>query len=160
VLARPDARTAAIVGAGVQGILQLEMLLLVRPISGARVYDISPDCAREFATRHSSRLGIEIEPVDKLGVALREADIVVTATWSNEAFLHPGVIGPGTHITTLGADQPGKAEVSADLLRSSLFICDDRDLAVTMGAAGGVGVGAEVIDADLVKSSPGCIQAA
>jgi len=149
VLARPDVRMVAIVGAGAQGILQLETLLLVRPISGARVYDISTDRAREFAARHGSRLGIEIEPVDKLGTALRNADIVVTATWANEAFLHPGMIGPGTHITTLGADQLGKAEVSADLLRSSLFVCDDRDLAVTMGAAGGAGVGAEVIDAEL-----------
>ena len=149
VLARPDARTVAIVGAGVQGILQVEMLLLVRPVSRARVYDIFPDRARQFAARHSPRLGIEIEPVDKLGTALRDADIVVTATWANEAFLHPGMIGPGSHITTLGADQPGKAEVNAELLRSSLFVCDDRDLAVTMGAAGGAGVGAEVIDAEL-----------
>jgi ornithine cyclodeaminase/alanine dehydrogenase-like protein (mu-crystallin family) len=149
MLARPDVRTVAIVGAGVQGILQLEMLLLVRPISGARVCDISPDRAREFAAQHSSRLGIEIEPVDKLGTAVRNADIVVTATWANEALLHPGMIGPGTHITTLGADQPGKVEVSADLLRSSLFVCDDRELAVTMGAAGGAGVGEEVIDAEL-----------
>jgi ornithine cyclodeaminase len=149
VLARPNARTVAIVGAGVQGVLQLEMLLLVRPISQARVYDISPNRAREFAARHSSRLDIEIEPQDKLGATLRDADIVVTATWANEAFLHPGMIDPGTHITTLGADQPGKAEVSAELLRSSLFVCDDRDLTVTMGAACGAGVGAEVIDAEL-----------
>ena|SRR6516225_8784458 len=149
VLARPDARTVAIVGAGVQGILQVEMLLLVRPVSRARVYDIFPDRARQFAARHSPRLGIEIEPVDKLGTALSDADIVVTATWANEAFLHPGMIDPGTHVTTLGADQPGKAEVSAGLLRSSLFVCDDRDLAVTMGAAAGSGVGAEVIDAEL-----------
>jgi hypothetical protein len=69
------------------------------------------------------------------------------------------MIGPGTHITALGADQPGKAELSADLLRLSLFVCDDLDLANTMGAAGGAGVGAEVFDADLVKSSPGCIYA-
>jgi ornithine cyclodeaminase len=51
VLSRPDARRVAIVGAGVQGVLQLEMLLLVRPISAARVYDISPDRARKFAAR-------------------------------------------------------------------------------------------------------------
>jgi ornithine cyclodeaminase/alanine dehydrogenase-like protein (mu-crystallin family) len=149
VLARPDVRTVAIIGAGVQGILQLEMLLQVRSITRAWVYDISADRAREFAARNSSRLGIEIEPADKLTTALRDADIVVTATWANEAFLHPRMVRPGTHITTLGADQPGKAEVSADLLRSSLFVCDDRDLAVTMGAAGGAGVGAEVIDAEL-----------
>jgi ornithine cyclodeaminase/alanine dehydrogenase-like protein (mu-crystallin family) len=149
VLARCDARTVAIVGAGAQGILQLEMLLLVRPITRARVYDISAGRAREFATRNRSRLGIEIEPADKLVTAVHDADIVVTATWANEAFLHREMIGPGTHITTLGADQPGKAEVSADLLRSSFFVCDDRELAVAMGAAGGADVGAEVIDAEL-----------
>jgi ornithine cyclodeaminase len=149
VLARPDARTVAIVGAGVQGILQLEMLLLVRAITRACVYDISADRAHEFASRNSSRLGIEIEPADHLDTATRDSDIVVTATWATEPFLHRVMIRPGTHITTLGADQPGKAEVSADLLRSSLFVCDDRDLAVTMGAAGGAGVGGEVIDAEL-----------
>ena len=74
-------------GAGAQGILQLETLLLVRAISAARVYDISRDRAWEFTSQHSSRLGVEIEPVDKLGTALRDADIVVTATWANEAFL-------------------------------------------------------------------------
>ena len=149
VLARPDARTVAIVGAGAQGILQLEMLLLVLPITRACVYDISADRAHEFATRNSSRLGIEIVPADNLDTATRDSDIVVTATWATEPFLHPVMIRPGTHITTLGADQPGKAEMSADLLRSSLFVCDDCDLAVTMGAAGGAGVGAEVIDAEL-----------
>src|SRR5262249_32314200 len=55
--------------------------------------------------------------------------LVVTATWATEPFLHTDMIRPGTHITTLGADQPSKAELSADLLRSSLFVCDDRDLA-------------------------------
>jgi ornithine cyclodeaminase len=149
VLAHRDAQTVAIIGAGVQGTVQLEMLLLVRPITRARVYDISAGRAREFAARNSSRLGIEVEPADTPDAALRDADIVVTATWASEAFLNSDTIGPGTHVTTLGADQPGKAEVSADLLRSSLFVCDDRDLAVTMGAAGGAGVGAEVIDAEL-----------
>jgi len=149
VLARPDARTVAIVGAGVQGILQLEMLLLVRPITRARVYDISADRTRAFAARNRSRLGIEIEPAANLDTAIRDSDIIVTATWATEPFLHPVMVRPGTHVTTLGVDQPGKAEVSADLLRSSLFVCDDRDLAVTMGAAGGAGVGAEVIDAEL-----------
>jgi ornithine cyclodeaminase len=92
---------------------------------------------------------MEIEPVDPLEAALDTADIVVTATWASTPFLHPGNVGPGTHITTLGADQPGKAEVSADLLRSSSFVVDDRELAVSMGAAGGVDVGPEVIDAEL-----------
>lgn len=149
LLARRDAQNVAIVGAGVQGILQLEMLLRVRPISRVRVYDALPQRAKEFASRNVARLGIEIAPVGNLDAALDGAEIIVTATWATTPFLHVGMIAPGTHITTLGADQPGKAEVSADLLRSSLFVCDDRELAVAMGAAGGVGVGVEVIDAEL-----------
>jgi ornithine cyclodeaminase len=55
----------------------------------------------------------------------------------------------GAHVTTPGADEPGKAEVSADVISSSLFVCDDRQLAVEMGALRGVGLGAEVIGAEL-----------
>src|SRR5215467_799158 len=80
VLAHRDAQTVAIVGAGVQGILQLEMLLLVSPITQACVYDISAERAHEFATRNMSRLGIEIEPADNLDTAICDSDIVVTAT--------------------------------------------------------------------------------
>jgi ornithine cyclodeaminase/alanine dehydrogenase-like protein (mu-crystallin family) len=160
VLARSDARTVAIVGAGAQGILQLEMLLLVRPITRARVYDISALRAGEFAARNRSLLGIEIEPAGKLATAIRDADIVVTATWASEAFLHRDMIGPGTHITTLGADQPGKAEVSADLLRSSCLSVmiansppqwDRRAVRVSAQRSS---------MRNLVKSSLGCIQAA
>jgi ornithine cyclodeaminase len=125
------------------------MLLLVRRISRVRVYDIRPDAARVFGIENGPRLGVDIEPVNSLDDALGGADIVVTATWANKPFLQAGMIGPGTHVTTLGADQPSKAEVSADLLRSSLFVCDDRELAVSMGAVGGAGVGPEVIDAAL-----------
>jgi len=155
LLARRDARTLAIVGAGVQGVLQLEMLLLVRPISRVRVYDLLPERAKAFADRHGDRLGLEIQPVDSLDGALDGADIVVTATWATKPFLHIGMVASGTHITTLGADQPGKAEVSADLLGRSFFVCDDRELAVTMGAAGGAGAGPEVIDAELGEDIAG-----
>jgi ornithine cyclodeaminase len=149
LLARPDSQRVAIVGAGVQGSVQLEMLLLARSISRVRVYDTGEGRANEFASRNGARLGVDIEPVDNLGAALDAADIVVAATWAGKPFLQAGMVGPGTHITTLGADQPGRAEVSSDLLRSSFFVCDDRELAVAMGAAGGAGVGPEVIDAEL-----------
>ena len=44
---------------------------------------------------------------------------------------------------------PGKAEVSADLIEESMFVCDHRNLAVEMGAVGNVGLGADVIHAEL-----------
>lgn len=121
VLACPDARKVAIVGEGAQGNLQLEALQMVRTTSTVRVYDTTYDRAQVFAARNGPRLGIDIEPTDDLRGALNGADIVITATWANKPFLHPGMIAPGTHVTTLGADEPGKAELDADLLRSSLF---------------------------------------
>jgi ornithine cyclodeaminase len=59
------------------------------------------------------------------------------------------MIQPGAHITTLGADQPGKAEVAGELLQQALFVCDDRELAVEMGALAGVGLGPEAVGAEL-----------
>ncbi|HEX5749887.1 MAG TPA: hypothetical protein VFZ09_26890 [Archangium sp.] len=55
----------------------------------------------------------------------------------------------GSHVTALGADEPGKAELSAGLLRQSLFFCDNRALNVAMGAPAGVGLGDDVIHAEL-----------
>jgi ornithine cyclodeaminase len=49
------------------------------------------------------------------------------------------MVQAGAHVTTLGPDEPGKVEVDASLLRESLFVCDDRNLTVEMGAAGGAG---------------------
>src|SRR5262249_28016534 len=46
-------------------------------------------------------------------------------------------------------DEPGKCEVDAQVLRDALVVCDDRDLAVSMGAVGGAGLGHEAIAAEL-----------
>ncbi|MDA6106713.1 hypothetical protein OSJ96_25390, partial [Escherichia coli] len=65
---------------------------------------------------------------------------------SEEPFLFPKMIQPGTHITTLGADQPGKCEISAELIQQSVFICDDINLSEKMGAIGGAGLTRKDVD--------------
>jgi ornithine cyclodeaminase/alanine dehydrogenase-like protein (mu-crystallin family) len=80
---------------------------------------------------------------------VQESEIILTATWSREPFLYPGMIQRGAHITTLGADQPGKAEVAKELLQQALFVCDDRELAVEMGVLAGVGLGPEIVGTEL-----------
>lgn len=149
VLARPDASHAAIIGAGVQGEIQLRSLALVRSLQHVTVYDTLPEKAASLAMQMSAELGIAVNPVSSLADAVASADIIVTATWSRAPFLFSGMVKSGTHITTLGPDEPGKCEVDASLIRESLFVCDDRDLAVTMGAIGGAGLGADAIHAEL-----------
>ncbi|GHO48083.1 ornithine cyclodeaminase family protein [Ktedonospora formicarum] len=149
VLARPGAESAAIIGAGVQGRLQLRCLTLVRSLKRAWVYDTIKRNTESFAADMEVELGIPVMIASSPEEAAREADIVVTSTWASQPFLFAGMVQPGTHITTLGPDEPGKVEVAADLLRSGLFVCDDRELALTMGAVGNVGLGRESIHAEL-----------
>lgn len=149
VLARSDARVAAIVGAGIQGEFQLRCLTRVRPIERVAVFDLAPERARAFARRMSAELEVTVIPTESIAQAVAEADIIVTATYAHEPFLFPGMVRAGVHITTVGPDEPGKCEVSADLIRRATFACDDRDLAVTMGAIGGAGLGPEAIHAEL-----------
>jgi ornithine cyclodeaminase len=148
-LARADASTVAVIGAGVQGSFQLRALAGLRQLRHVIVYDIDAGRAVAFATRMGEELSLPIEPADDPVLAIKRADIILAATWSTTPFILSGMLKSGAHVTTLGADEPGKAEVSSDVIRSSLFVCDDRQLAVEMGALRGVGLGAEVIGAEL-----------
>lgn len=148
-LARADADTAAIVGAGVQGEHQLRALTRLRPVRRAWAYDTDPPRADTFAARMRAELSVDVTAVATLDAAVRDAGVILTATWARAPFLFPAMLPPGTHVTTLGPDEPGKCEVSADVIRAALFVCDDRELAVQMGAVGGAGLGADAIDAEL-----------
>jgi ornithine cyclodeaminase len=148
-LARRDADTVAVVGAGVQGEQQLRSLCALRSIRRAWVHDSAPERAASFADRLAAPLDLQIEVSPSAGAAIAQAAIVLVATWARQPFILPGMLKPGTHVTTLGPDEPGKCEVSAEVIRDAVFVCDDRELCVTMGAIGGAGLGPESIAAEL-----------
>ena len=128
-------------GAGAQAELLLRGLAALRPLSRLLVSDLDPRRAESFARRHAATaVGNSPGVVRDATVAARRADIVALATWSREPLLHAADVRSGTHITSLGADEPGKAELAATLLRGGRVIVDDLTLAVTMGALGNVGL--------------------
>jgi ornithine cyclodeaminase len=149
VLARQDASRVALIGAGPQASMQLKSLRLVRSLNHVRIYDADLAKSVEFATRMYHALNLPVRPAESVEEAVEDADIVITATPAREPFLFPGMMRGGTHVTALGADEPGLAEVSAGLLRQSTFFCDNRALSLAMGAPAGVGLGEEVIHAEL-----------
>jgi len=148
-LARPDCETVSIIGCGVQGYAQLAWMLKIRPIKNVFLYDTVPGQGQAFAKMARSEFDVPVVICDSVKQAAGKGDIVVTATWAREPFLFRGDVRPGTHITTLGPDGPGEAEVAADLLSASLFFADDADLQIEMGAIGGAGLGAEAISATI-----------
>jgi ornithine cyclodeaminase/alanine dehydrogenase-like protein (mu-crystallin family) len=149
LLARPEAQTVAIIGAGVQGDLQLHYLSAVRRIARVLVYDVDAERVARFAAEHAKRLGVPVDIAADVPSAVSEADVIVTATWARTPFLSAAMLRTGAHITTLGADEPGKAEVDDTVIRQSVAVVDDRVLAVKEGMIAGAGLGPEAISAEL-----------
>jgi ornithine cyclodeaminase/alanine dehydrogenase-like protein (mu-crystallin family) len=149
VLARRDTPRVAVIGAGVQGEAQVRALQHVRRVERVDVVDTVPGRAEQYAARVGPALGIDVVARERVADAVRDADVIITATWSKEPFLTRAMVRDGVHITAVGADEPAKGEVDAGLIASSLFVCDDRDLAASMGAVAGAGLGPDAIHAEL-----------
>jgi alanine dehydrogenase len=115
-LGRDDAETAAVVGAGVNGTAAARTFIARgRSVS---LFDVDSARAQEAA----ADLGAAV--AGSLDEAL-SADLVVTVTPGHEPVIGEGRLRPGQHVSLMGADGPGKAEMAvAELLRTRVF-CDD-----------------------------------
>jgi ornithine cyclodeaminase/alanine dehydrogenase-like protein (mu-crystallin family) len=148
-LAREQIEAVAVIGAGVQGRAQLRALRLVRDFTRVRVFDHDERRARALIGDLEGEMPVEFTVAHTIREASAKADVIITATWAHEPFLTRAMVAPGTHITAVGADEPGKAELDAGLILASRFVCDDEELAVEMGALAGVGLGHSAIHASL-----------
>lgn len=133
LLADPAASALGIVGAGAQAELVLRGLRRLRPLTRITVTDINPDRARRFAERHGQPGSPPPRLVDGAAEVSAACDIVVLATWSHTPLLTLAEAFPGQHLTSLGADEPGKRELGADLLNAATLVVDDLELARRTG---------------------------
>jgi len=126
-LAREDAESACIIGAGTQGRLQLEALCLVRTIARASIWARDNAKAQEAARSLSERLGIAVMAASDAESAVGAADIVVTTTPSATPLVMAGWLKPGQHVTAMGSDQEHKNELDPGCLcRADLYVPDRR----------------------------------
>jgi len=105
-LARADASSVGLIGAGNQAGPQLEALAQVRAIRSVRVH--SPDAAQAeaFAARMSGSLGIEVSVAPSARAAVEGVDIAITATNSREPFFPAEWLEPGMHLSCMQRDEP------------------------------------------------------
>ncbi|MGP2490922.1 ectoine utilization protein EutC [Mesorhizobium sp. PUT5] len=123
-LARPDASVAAIFGAGVQAKLQLEALMLVRPIRRARIWARDAAKANAAAAELSGLLDIAVEAVADARQAAEDADIVVTATPAEQPILSADWLRPGQHVTAMGSDSEHKNEIDPRAFARARYVAD------------------------------------
>ena len=132
-LARRDARSATIVGCGVQGEIQLAALAGVLPLQHAWVLDTDHARAESLAARAEPKLGIPVEAGRDLRGALRQSDVCVTCTPSRRAFVAREDIAAGTFIAAVGADSEGKQELEPALLAASTLVVDVLEQCAAIG---------------------------
>ncbi len=125
-LANPQARILAILGAGVQARSHLEALRLVRPLQGVRVWSRTPAHAGIFAREMQDRFRLPVDVSATAQEAVRDADIIVTATSSQVPVLQGRWVAPGTHINAIGAPRPEWRELDTDLVKRARVFVDSR----------------------------------
>ena len=117
-LAAPDSRVLALLGSGVQAAAHLEALRQVRNFAEVRVWSRTPDHAKRFAERH----GVRATTAEG---AVRDADVVVTATSAVEPVLKGAWLKPGAHVNAVGSPRPNWRELDAAAM-ANLLIVDSR----------------------------------
>ncbi len=131
-MAREDANTLAVIGSGLQARGQVEAVAEVRNLTGVRVFSRDAERRAQFANDMEDLLEIPVNPVDSAEAAVRNADIIVTATTAHKAVVEGAWIAPGTHINAIGANFPQKRELDdAAIARASRISVDFMEQAKT-----------------------------
>jgi alanine dehydrogenase len=119
-LGRADAATAAVVGAGVNG--RAAARTFAARGRDVVLWDLDVERARAVAEELGARVAANREEA-------LAADLLVTVTPGHELVLVEGSLRPGQHVSLMGADGPGKAEIAVGELARVRVFCDDWEQA-------------------------------
>jgi ornithine cyclodeaminase/alanine dehydrogenase-like protein (mu-crystallin family) len=164
-LARPEAATLVVFGAGVQARSHIEAMRAVRPVEHIVVVGRRPEAAADLVVG-LRETGIEASVGDPGAVA--RADVVCCCTTSGEPLFDGTLLRPGTHVNAIGSYQPHTREIDTATVTCGKLVVDDRE--AVLEEAGDIQIpiaegafSADQIVADLralvtgppVRSSPG-----
>lgn len=136
LLAREDSRTLTVIGAGAQGVTQIAAICAVRPIERVIAVDISEvalERLRDGIRQDWPELIDRIEVSNDAAYAVRQADIVCTATTSRKPVFADADLKPGTHISGVGAYTPHMQEIPAKTVVRATVVVDAIDAALEEG---------------------------
>ncbi|HCC70854.1 MAG TPA: ornithine cyclodeaminase family protein [Bacteroidales bacterium] len=125
-------KATGILGAGIQGRLQLKYLKNIINCSKAWIWDINPQAAIKYKQELEAEYDIEIasSPTE----VARNCNLIITTTPASSPLLHKEDIRPGTHITAVGSDTQVKQELDSDILcMADIVISDSIDQSLTRG---------------------------
>lgn len=122
-LARENACSVGVFGAGVQARTQLMAVCEVRSIERATVFDPWTEGRERFAAEMSERLSVPVEPTEEPRVCVAN-EIIVAASSSSEPIFEGAWLAPGTHINGIGSHSPDARELDTITLQRSKVVPD------------------------------------
>jgi ornithine cyclodeaminase len=128
LLSRREAQICALFGTGVQAKTQLEAVCTVRGITQVRVVGRDPARTDDFVAWARAQPWIAGATVVAAppALAVRGADVIVTATTSPTPVVPAEEVGPGAHLNVIGAYTPKTREVDGRLLGRATVVVDSR----------------------------------
>ena len=120
-LARPETKSLALLGSGVQAGAHLEALSRVRRFEDVRVWSRNAQHAQRFASEQN------IKAMPTVESAVRDADVIVTATNAKEPFLRGQWVTSGALVIAVGSPRPTWRELDDDLMNTAVLVVDSRE---------------------------------
>lgn len=130
-LARPEAATVGLIGAGWQAQSQLAALCKVRPIQQVKLFSRDAEKRRAASADFSRRYGVEVVAADSAEAAVRDSDIVATITTASAPVVMGDWLASGTHINAAGSNALIRRELDEKAVGRAALVCvDSRETAL------------------------------
>ncbi|MGB9763759.1 MAG: ornithine cyclodeaminase family protein [Candidatus Saccharicenans sp.] len=125
-LARDNIKKVAVIGSGVQARFQLQALAIVRKFELVKVWSRHPENVRRYVEEMSQELPwCKLQAAWSAEEAVRETEVIITATPSRQPIVRAEWLSPGAHLTAMGSDGPEKQELYPEVLaRADKIFCD------------------------------------
>lgn len=148
LLARPDAESVTLFGAGVQGKAQLQAVMAVRAVKRVVLVDVSTAAAEKLAAEIATwENAPHVEILSDPKQAIQDADIVIAATTTTTPLFDGDDLKNGAHVTGVGSFKADMQEIDANTVRRARIFVDSRE--ACMAEAGDLIISKAEIDAEI-----------
>ncbi len=124
-MARSEASRLGIIGTGFQARTQVQAICAVRSIKTVLAYSRDAKKREQFCKDMTELVGIGVYPAGSAEEAVREVDIVVTATNSKDPVIKGEWLSKGLHVNAIGANALSRQELDVDAVGKSACVVVD-----------------------------------
>ena len=124
-MSRPESSRVGIFGTGWQARAQILAMCAVRPIKSVLAFGRDAERRDKFCKEMSDILGITVSPAQTPEEAVKEMDIIITATTSKEPVFKGEWLAKGTHINAVGSNFINRQEIDVDTVRRCACVVVD-----------------------------------